>query len=101
MLRAGQDSAASRSEIGPDTVKPINNELGGRPGPQTLNTLQGLTTKLAEARGGELNAATALRKLRLKLVRTLIRAEADALDATNANAEQVSLRKALRETERE
>ena len=31
-------------------------------GPQTVNVLQSLTTKLAEARGGELNAATALRK---------------------------------------
>ena len=28
-------------------------------GPQTVNVLQNLTTKLAEARGEELNAATA------------------------------------------
>ena len=62
---------------------------------------QGLTTKLAEARGGELNAATALRKLRLILERTLTEAEADALDATTANEEQATLRKTLRETERE
>ena len=54
-----------------------------------------MTTKLAEARGGELNAATALRKLRLTLKRTLIRAEADALNATGANDEHVSLRKTL------
>ena len=38
-----------------------------------------------------LNAATALQKLRLTLERTLMRAEADALNATNANDEQVSL----------
>ena len=44
--------------------------------------LPGLTTKLAEARGGEPNAAPALRKMRLVLERTLIRAEADALNAT-------------------
>ena len=46
-----------RYEIGPDTVKPISFELGGRQGPQTINVLQELTTKLAEARGGELIAA--------------------------------------------
>ena len=43
---------------------------------------------------------TALRKLRVILERTLIRAEADALDATSATAEQMSLRKALSDTER-
>ena len=47
----------SRNEIGPDTVEPISFELGGRPGPQTTRVLRGLTTKLAEARGGRLNAA--------------------------------------------
>ena len=31
-------------EIGPNTVKPISFELGGRPGPQTMIVLQGLTT---------------------------------------------------------
>ena len=50
----------NRNEIG-ETVKPISFELGGRPEPQTITVLQGLRTKLAEARGGELNAATALR----------------------------------------
>ena len=39
----------NRIEIGPDTVGPISYELGGRPGPQTMSVLQGLTTKLAEA----------------------------------------------------
>ena len=63
-------------------MKPISCELSGMPGPQTVSVLHGLTTKLAQARGGELNAATALRKLRLVLERTLIRAEADALNAT-------------------
>ena len=38
-------------EIGPDKVKPISFELGGRPGLQTINVLRGLTTKLADARG--------------------------------------------------
>ena len=41
-------------------VKAISFELGGKPGPQTDSVLQGLTTKLAEARGGEFNAATAI-----------------------------------------
>ena len=68
---------------------------------RTMSILQGLTAKLVEARGGELNAATVLRKLRLTLEWTLLRVEADALNATNASDEQVSLRKALRETERE
>ena len=45
-----------RNEIGPDVVKSICFELGG---PQTVSVLQGLTTKLDEARGGELNVATA------------------------------------------
>ena len=89
-----------QDEIGPDTVKPISFELGRRHGPQTTTVLQGLTAKLAEALGGELNAATALRKLRPTLERTLIRAEADALDATSANEEQAVLRTTLRETER-
>ena len=48
----------------------------------------------------ELNAATALRKLRLTLERTLIRSEANAPNATTANEEQIKLRKRLRETER-
>ena len=75
-----------RNEIGPDTVNPINFELGGRPGPQTISVLQGLTAKLAE--GGELNSV--LRRLRLTSERTLIRAEADALNATSANEEQAA-----------
>ena len=55
--------------------------------------LAALIEKLAEAGGGELNAATALRKLRLSLERILIRAEADAINVT----EQANLRKTLRE----
>ena len=35
----------NRDEIGPDTVKSISFELGGRPGPQTMTVLQGLTTQ--------------------------------------------------------
>ena len=58
--------------------------------------LQNLTTKLAEARGGELNAATALRKMKLVVERTLIRAEADALNATTAHEEQTKVRSVLR-----
>ena len=46
-----------------DTVKPISTELGGRMGPQTINVLQNLTTKMAK----------------LVVETTLIRAEADAL----------------------
>ena len=60
-------------------------ELGGRPGSQTTSVLQSLTTKLAEARGEELNAATALRKMRLVVERTLIRVEAEDLNATSAH----------------
>ena len=56
---------------------------------------------MTAARGGELNAATALRKLTLVLERTLIRAEADALNAATSNEEQVKLRTTLREAERE
>ena len=63
--------------------------------------LQELTTNLADACVGELNAAKALGKLRLTLERTLISAEADALNATSANEEQTVLRRTLRETERE
>ena len=43
----------NKSEVGPDTAKPISIELGGRMGIQTIGILQGMTTKLAEARGGE------------------------------------------------
>ena len=75
---------------------PISLELGGRPGPQTINVLRGLTTKLAVAPGGELNAATAFRKMRLVIERTLIRAEADALNATNTHEEKANVRKELR-----
>ena len=57
---------------------------------------QGLTTKLAEARGGELHAATALRNMRLTLERTLMVSEADALNATTANEEWIRLRRTLR-----
>ena len=53
---------------------------------QTNGILQGMTTKLAEARGGELNAATAFRKMKLAIERTLMRSEADAINATNAHA---------------
>ena len=53
-------------------------------GIQTIGILQSMTTKLAEARGGELNAATALRKMKLAIERTLLRSEADAINATNA-----------------
>ena len=84
-----------KNEISPGTVKPISIELGGRPGTQTISVLQSLTTKLAEARGGELNAGTALRTKRLVVERTLIRAEADALNATNAHEEQANVRKVL------
>ena len=54
-------------------------------GPKTIRVFQNLTTKLAEARGGELNVATALRKMKLVVERTLVRAEADALNATTAH----------------
>ena len=37
-----------RNEICSDTVKPTSFELGGRPGPQTISILQGMTTKLAD-----------------------------------------------------
>ena len=70
-------------------------------GLQTVSVLQNLTTKLAEARGGELNAATALRKMKLVVERTLIRAEADALNATAAHEEQTNVRRTLRRTEQE
>ena len=70
-------------------------------GPQTVNVLQNLTTKLADARGGELNAATALRKMKLVVERTLIRAEADALNATTAHEEQANARRLLRGTKHE
>ena len=86
----------NKNEIGPDTVKPISIEIGWRMGPQTVNVLQNLTTKLAEARGGELNAATALRKMKLVVERTLRRAEADALNATNAHEEQTKRKKGAR-----
>ena len=86
----------NKNEIGLDTVKPISIELGGRMGPKTNSVLQNLTTKLAEARGGELNAATAPRKMKLVVERTLIRAEADALNATTAHEEQTNVRRMLR-----
>ena len=66
-----------------------------------LNLLQGLTTswlKLVVERSMRQRLSE---NPRHTLERTLIRAEANALNATNANAEQVSLRKALRDTERE
>ena len=84
----------NKNVVGPDTVKPISIELGGRPGPQTTSVLQSLTTKLAEARDGELDAATALRKMRLVVERTLIRVEVDALNATTAHEEQTNVRRA-------
>ena len=68
-------------------------------GPQTVNVLQNLTMKLAEARGEELNAATALRKMKPLVGRTLIRAEADAINATAAHEEQTNVRRMLRGTE--
>ena len=79
----------------------ISIELGGRMGPHTINVLQNLTTKLAEARGGELNAATALRKMKLVVERTLLRAEADALNATAAHEEQTNVRRVLSSSEHE
>ena len=91
----------NKNEIGPNTVKPISIELGGRMGPQPASVLQNLTTKLAEARGGKLNAATALRKMKLVVERTLIRAEVDALNATAAHEEQTNVRRTLRRTEQE
>ena len=75
----------NRMEVGPDTVKPISIELGGRMGTQTIAILQSMTSKLAEASGGEICADSALRKTKLLMERTLLRAEADAINATNAN----------------
>ena len=77
----------NRNEVGPDTAKPISIELGGRMGTQTIGILKGMTTKLAEASGGEINAASALRKMKLAVERTLLRAEADAINAANADEE--------------
>ena len=62
-------------------------------GIQIIGILQGLTTKLAETRVGELNAATALRKMKLAIERTLLRSEADAINATNVNEEVTSARR--------
>ena len=91
----------NKNEVGPDTVKPTSIELGGSLRPQTVNVLQNLTTKLAEAQGGELNAATALRKMKLVVERTLILAEADAINATAAHEEQRNVRRTLKRTEQE
>ena len=91
-----RENRGTETKIGPETVKPISFELGGRPGAQTINVLPGLTAKLAVARGGELHAAKALRTLRLILERTLIRSVADALNATTACEEQVNLRKSAK-----
>ena len=77
----------NRAEVGPDIVKPISIELGARMGTQTIAILQGMTSKLAEASGGEINAASALRKMKLMLERTLIRSEADVINASNASEE--------------
>ena len=41
----------------------------------------------------ELNAATALRKMKLAIERTLLRSEADAINATNVNEEVTSARR--------
>ena len=54
---------------------------GWKAGPQTTAVLQAMTTKLAEARGRELNAATALLKLRLTLEHTLNREQKLMLSA--------------------
>ena len=43
----------NKNEVGPDTVKPISIELGGRMGPQTISVLQNLTTKLGRAQCGD------------------------------------------------
>ena len=72
-------------EVGPDTVKPISIELGGRMATQTIAILQSMISKLAEASGGEICAASALRKTKLLMERTLLRAEADAINAANVN----------------
>ena len=92
MKKKKQKKYGNKNEVGPDTAKPISIELGGRMGIQTNGILQGMTTKLAEARGGELNAAAALRKMKLAIERTLLRAEADAINATNALANDTATR---------
>ena len=86
----------NRNEVGPDTAKPISIELGGRMGTQTIGILKSLTTKLAEASGGEINAASALRRIKIAVERTLLRAEADAINAANA---AVDLKRAGRDVE--
>ena len=59
-----REKNGNKNEVGPDTVKLISIDLGGRLGPQTISVLQNLTTKLAETRGGELSSATALKKMK-------------------------------------
>ena len=50
-------------------------------GTKTIGILQGMTTKVAKARERELNAAAAFRKMKLAIERTLLRSEADAINA--------------------
>ena len=90
----------NRNEVGPDTVKPISLELGGRAGTQTTAVLQAMTRKLAEANGEELTVATVLWRLRLILERTLNRAEADALSAASAYEEPMGVRRPYGRAER-
>ena len=59
----------NKSEVGPDTAKPIIIELGGRMGTQTI------------------------RKMKLAIKRTLLRSEADAINATNVNEEVTRARR--------
>ena len=54
-------------------------------GTQTIATLQSITSKLADASGGDICAASSLRKTKLLMERTLLRAEADAINAANVN----------------
>ena len=81
-------------------MKPISFEQGGGMRAQTIAVLQAMTTKLAEDGGGEINAATALRRLRwkrrLNMKHTLNKTEADSLNAASANEERMGARKFYR-----
>ena len=78
----------NRTEVGPVS----SYELRGRPA-----TDGGDTPEL----GDDFNAATALRKLRAAIERTLTRAEADATSAMTLHEVNILVRRALRQLEHE
>ena len=83
----------NNSEVGPDTAKPISIELGRENGNPDDRHPTGHDDKARRSEGRRAQRGDGSQKMKLAIERTLLRSEADAINATNVYEEVARARR--------